>query len=192
MAVDGRGAPHPPPGAPPAADRRTFFRWASGVGAGIIGLLVGIPSLTAFLAPGFGKPKTKSWVKIADDIGTLDVGTPVKIDFAEATNDAWVETSALRTVWLYTPDGEKFTAYSGICTHLGCAFRLEPKPTEYYPQPNVFHCPCHHGIFDAKTGAVLAGPPPRPLDTLPVKIENGEVWVQHESFRTGVSQKIAV
>ena len=43
-----------------------------------------------------------------------------------------------------------------------------------------------------KTGAVLGGPPPRPLDTLPVKVENGEVHVLYQSFRTGVPDKIEV
>jgi menaquinol-cytochrome c reductase iron-sulfur subunit len=96
-----------------------------------------------------------------------------------------VESRALRTVWLYTEDGEHFTAYSGTCTHLGCSFG-------YDKDRDVFACPCHRGLFDVKTGKVLGGPPPRPLDTLPVKVENGEVHVMFESFRTGIEAKVAV
>ena len=162
------------------------------MGAGVMALLVGIPSITAFLAPGFGKPRKKEWVKIADDVSTLDVGTPVKVDYVEAVNDAWVEGRTLRTVWLYTEDGAKFTAYSGVCTHLGCSFRFDREPEATHREKNVFHCPCHHGIFDLKTGAVIGGPPPRPLDTLPLEIRNGEVWIQYQMFRTGVPQKIEV
>jgi len=29
--------------------------------------------------------------------------------------------------------------------------------------PQNIECPCHKGVFAADTGAVIAGPPPRPL-----------------------------
>jgi menaquinol-cytochrome c reductase iron-sulfur subunit len=172
------------PGAP-SVGRRRFLKVASAFGATLSALLVGVPSIAAFLSPGFKRPAKRDWLKVADDVSTLDVGTPVKVDFVEATRDAWVESRALRTVWLYTEDGEAFTAYSGTCTHLGCSFG-------YDKDRNQFVCPCHHGIFDVKTGQVLGGPPPRPLDTLPVKIENGEVHVLYETFRTGIAAKVIV
>lgn len=46
--------------------------------------------------------------------------------------------------------------YSSECTHLSCAVLWEPGEEH-------LECPCHHGFFDAATGAVVAGPPPRPL-----------------------------
>jgi menaquinol-cytochrome c reductase iron-sulfur subunit len=175
-----------PNGYAAAADpigRRRFLRWASGIGAGLSALLVGIPALTAFLSPGFTRRSKRDWIKVADDVSTLDVGTPIKVDFVEASRDAWVESRALRTVWLYTEDGETFTAYSGTCTHLGCSFGFDK-------DKSLFVCPCHHGVFDPKSGAVLSGPPPRPLDTLPVRVENGEVHVRYETFRTGIAAKV--
>ncbi|MBB5868984.1 Rieske Fe-S protein [Allocatelliglobosispora scoriae] len=50
-------------------------------------------------------------------------------------------------------------AYSSVCTHLACAvlWRAD-RGTE-----GELLCPCHEGVFDARTGAVTAGPPPRPL-----------------------------
>jgi len=166
-----------------AVGRRRFLKLASALGAGISALLVGIPAASAFLSPGFKKPVKRNWVKVADDVATIDVGVPVKVDFVEAAQDAWVESRTLRTVWLYTEDGEKFIAYSGTCTHLGCSYG-------YDKTKDLFVCPCHRGIFDVKTGKVLSGPPPRPLDTLPVKVENGEVHVLYETFRTGIEAKV--
>lgn len=122
---------------------------------------------------------------MASDVNALDVDVPIKIDFVEPVSDAWVETRAIRTVWLYTEDLEHFTAFSGVCTHLGCSFGFDAEKKQY-------HCPCHHGLFDMKTGAVVGGPPPRPLDTLPVRVENGEVHVQYLSFRTGIPEKVEV
>jgi menaquinol-cytochrome c reductase iron-sulfur subunit len=165
--------------------RRRFLKWMSGIGAALAGLIVGVPAAAAFLSPALKKSVKKNWITVADDVSTLDIGVPIKVDFVEAANDAWVESRALRTVWLYTEDGEKFTAYSGVCTHLGCGFGFDADNKRY-------HCPCHHGLFDMKTGAVIGGPPPRPLDTLPVRVENGEVQVLHQQFRAGISAKVEV
>ena len=165
--------------------RRRFLRWMSGIGAALAGIIVGVPAVSAFFSPALRKPTKKKWIKVADDVSTLDIGVPIKVDFVESANDAWVESRALRTVWLYTEDGEKFTAYSGVCTHLGCSYSFDADNKRY-------HCPCHHGLFDMKTGAVIGGPPPRPLDTLPVRVENGEVQVLYQMFRTGVPEKVEV
>ncbi len=115
----------------------------------------------------------------------LDIDTPVKIDFAESVNDAWVETRALRTVWLRTEDGETFACFSGVCTHLGCVFGIDEKR-------KIFLCPCHNGMYDLKTGAVLGGPPPRSLDPLPVRVVNGEVQIIYKQFRVGIPERIEV
>lgn len=171
------------PGPVSAIRRRSFLAWISGIGATLTAALVGTPAIAAVVSPATRKPVPPRWVRVADDVSTLDVGVPIKADFVELVNDAWVESRALRSVWLYTEDGEAFTAYSGVCTHLGCSFGYDKDKQQY-------HCPCHHGLFDLKSGAVLGGPPPRPLDTLPVKVENGEVYVQYQSFLSGVSDKV--
>jgi nitrite reductase/ring-hydroxylating ferredoxin subunit len=67
----------------------------------------------------------------------------------------------------------EFVAFSQKCTHLSCA--VIPRPQE-----GVFHCPCHEGIFDLRTGRVLAGPPPRPLPRIRLEVRGDDV------FATGV------
>lgn len=62
-------------------------------------------------------------------------------------------------------------AYEQKCTHLSCA-------VFYNPEMNKIECPCHKGFFDVKTGAVLQGPPPRPLPKLAVQIIDQKVSVQ--------------
>ncbi|WP_457637363.1 QcrA and Rieske domain-containing protein [Oceanithermus sp.] len=67
----------------------------------------------------------------------------------------------------YAADGT--VCYSAICTHLGCAVG------EWDAQRGLLLCPCHKGLFDPRKGAeVVGGPPPRPLPTLPIKLENGK------------------
>ncbi len=50
-------------------------------------------------------------------------------------------------------------------------------------------CPCHGGTFDLAQGArVIAGPPPRPVPQLPLKVEN-EVLVAAGEFLGEVGVK---
>jgi menaquinol-cytochrome c reductase iron-sulfur subunit len=163
--------------------RRRFLRWVSGIGAAIGGVLVGVPALRAFISPILPTPKTDDWVKVADDIALLDVGTPVRVNFVQSTVDAWLESRTLNGVWLYTEDGAKFKAYNGHCTHLGCSYA-------YDSDRKNFFCPCHRGQFDVKTGRVLAGPPPRPLDELQVEIRDSAVFVKYRDFRLGIPEQI--
>jgi cytochrome b6-f complex iron-sulfur subunit len=77
-----------------------------------------------------------------------------------------------------TLDGE-LHAFGQKCTHLAC-------PVYFERAHQRLECPCHDGAFDARTGNVLYGPPPRPLD--PIKLEvraNGEVWAIGREASTG-------
>jgi nitrite reductase/ring-hydroxylating ferredoxin subunit len=67
----------------------------------------------------------------------------------------------------------EYVAFGQKCTHLSCA--VIPRPDQ-----GVFHCPCHEGLFDLRSGRVLAGPPPRPLPKIRLQIEGDEI------FATGV------
>lgn len=60
---------------------------------------------------------------------------------------------------------EGLVAYSAICTHLGCVVggTLTAK--------GEIGCPCHNSQFDpANKAAVVGGPAPRPLPSLPIKV----------------------
>lgn len=172
--------------------RRTFLKWATAASSGIIAILAGVPVVRAFLSPVFRRREETRWIKVGE-ADLFDVGVPTKVDFSETINDAWVQNRVLRNVWVYTEDGEHFTVYNGRCTHLGCSYRFDKDPDpEYHRQPNVFHCPCHHGVFELKQGTVLAGPPPRSLDPLTTKIEGGMLYVAYQDFRVGIPERVAL
>lgn len=168
---------------PRVIERRGFMRAISAAGAAILGALVGFPVIRAFVSPALQKPKGDAWIKVADDTALLDIGVPIRVDLVQTQDDAWVESRGVISVWLYTEDGDVFKAYNGHCTHLGCGFTLSA-------DKKTFVCPCHRGQFDVKTGAVLAGPPPRPLDELKVQVRNAEVHVQYRDFRLGVPERV--
>jgi thiosulfate dehydrogenase (quinone) large subunit len=62
----------------------------------------------------------------------------------------------------------RFVAFDRTCTHGGCQVGVSA-------DRKSFVCPCHGGQYDARTGAVVAGPPPRPLDRVPVRVSGDEV-----------------
>lgn len=72
-------------------------------------------------------------------------------------------------ILIRTNDGEYF-AYSRKCAHMGCSI-------DFNRRRGCLECPCHTGSYDAKTGFVIFGPPPRPLDSIVLQMRaGGEVW----------------
>ena len=62
-----------------------------------------------------------------------------------------------------------YHAYGQKCTHLSC-------PVYYSREHQRLECPCHEGAFNAATGAVLYGPPPRALDAIEIEMRDGQIW----------------
>lgn len=66
-------------------------------------------------------------------------------------------------------EGE-YVAFSRRCPHLGCSIEFEKGR-------KCLVCPCHRGAYDARTGYVIYGPPPRPIDQIVLQVRaGGEVW----------------
>jgi Rieske Fe-S protein len=63
---------------------------------------------------------------------------------------------------------DDYVAFQQKCTHLSCA-------VVYAPERDRLECPCHQGYFSARTGAVLQGPPPRPLPRIRLQRRGGDL-----------------
>jgi cytochrome b6-f complex iron-sulfur subunit len=72
---------------------------------------------------------------------------------------------------LNTEDGLR--AYSAVCTHFACIITWEP-------EQNRLACPCHEGYFEPKDGSVISGPPPNPLEPIPVFKQDGTLFIGGE------------
>jgi cytochrome b6-f complex iron-sulfur subunit len=73
-----------------------------------------------------------------------------------------------------------FKAYSAVCTHLGCI-------TYWHQTRQLIQCPCHDGRFNPVTGAVISGPPPRPLPPYELEIVGEQVYVGDVVEERGLS-----
>jgi rieske iron-sulfur protein len=63
-------------------------------------------------------------------------------------------------------------AYTAICPHTGCDV------TDWLAEPRLLECPCHNSQYNPRAdGALVAGPAPRPLPALPLKIADGKLMV---------------
>jgi Rieske Fe-S protein len=66
-------------------------------------------------------------------------------------------------------------AFSQKCTHLGCV-------VYYEADHDRWHCPCHEGNFETRTGQVISGPPTRPLGRIEIEIrDDGQIWARGTS-----------
>ena len=84
-------------------------------------------------------------------------------------------TSRDSAILVRTADGA-YHAYGQKCTHLSC-------PVYYSRDHQRLECPCHEGAFNAATGDVLYGPPPRALDVIEVEARDGQVWATGRTAR---------
>jgi arsenite oxidase small subunit len=60
-------------------------------------------------------------------------------------------------------------AYEGTCTHLSCVVYWDVASERLI-------CPCHNAAFAAETGAVLMGPPRRPLSRIKLSVEGDAIY----------------
>jgi ubiquinol-cytochrome c reductase cytochrome b subunit len=171
----------------PSADthettRRSFLKMMTGGLGFLIALALGIPLIGNLIGPSFQRRRLY-WSKVRD-IRSLPVGQPLNLDFSFNMQDAYLRERVMHSVWIIKGSSSEVTVYSPICPHLGCHY-------DWNPQSKTFMCPCHGSVFSID-GKVLGGPAPRPLDTLPFKVENGMLYVQWEEFKVGVPEKIPV
>ena len=134
---------------------------------GSIGSSVGIPAVRYLFSP----PRSTGESEWADagDVSGLAAGAPRELTFRRLRRDAWKLFSETAGAWIVKSPAGQITAFSPMCTHLGCAYRWEGRRNE-------FVCPCHGSRFGVD-GRVLEGPAPRDLDRYLVKIEGQRLWL---------------
>lgn len=151
--------------------RRFMIRMIAGLGLGTVSVLFANIG-RYFIAPIWDKTED-SFIPIRS-MASLPKGFPLSVEYIHRERDGWEIHEGRNSLWLLREDNDQVTAFSPKCTHLGCPYRWDEKE-------NVFKCPCHTAVF-SKTGEVISGPPKRPLDRFPVKINNGIVLVKPESI----------
>jgi menaquinol-cytochrome c reductase iron-sulfur subunit len=143
----------------------------------LTGALYGIPfciggtlaaSVGNYLFGRQAKTQPDSWAD-AGDVSDVEIGTPCQVRFERAVMDGWKLRNQQSSAWIILDNQRNVTAFSPLCTHLGCAYRWQA-------EKEAFSCPCHGSAFDVR-GDVIAGPASRPLDRYPTKLEDNRLWL---------------
>lgn len=158
---DPREALHDRIAADSLTTRRDYLRIVATVSGG---LAAGGLGVAAGILPRHGDPDEDGKAPAPKRIASqLLPGESIAFDYPDAED---------RAVAVRLNDGS-LVGYSAICTHLACAVLWrKDRGTE-----GELYCPCHEGVFDARTGEVTAGPPPRGLPKVVLTEQpDGSIW----------------
>ncbi len=136
--------------------RRGFIRFL--LGFSIVSTVVGM--LTPVI--GYLLPKSAA----ASSGGPVEVG---KVEDFPAGQAKIVSVND-KPVMIINNKAGGMKAFSAICTHLGCI-------VSWNDRKSTIQCPCHDGFFNPVTGAVVSGPPPKPLAAYELVVRDGKVMV---------------
>lgn len=135
------------------ASRRGFLTFLMACSAALF--LATVPFARRFLGH-----REKGFPKVAlGQVTDLPRGEARPVIYPEKDNPALL---------IHLPNGE-WRAYEGTCTHLSCVVYWDAASERLI-------CPCHNAAFAAETGALLIGPPRRPLPRIELSVEGDTIY----------------
>src|SRR5437016_11729744 len=150
---------------------RRVFLARLGIGFNVIvAALLGVPIMRYLLSPVTRERRSgyESWLSL----GSVDQFPEGETRFATYRNpvvNPWDGETATIACWVRHLAGEKFQVFAINCAHLGC-------PVRWFPQSNLFMCPCHGGAYYAD-GSRASGPPERGLFEYRYKVEGDTLFI---------------
>ncbi len=139
------------------------------LGTAITGGLGLLASLFARATSRWPLRHARKWTALCK-VADLGADAPLETSFTFERFEGWYREKVARQVYVTRDETGAPVVFSRTCTHLGC-------PVKWKAQSKTFRCACHGGVFDAQ-GAVLDGPPPRPLVRLPCRIAGELIEVE--------------
>ena len=134
----------------------------------VVGVAVAVPVVKYLLSPVKPDSAYKSWVSLGS-IGEFPVGETRLAKFTNPVGLEWDGTTDHVACWVRRISQQEFQVFAINCAHLGC-------PVRWFPQSQLFMCPCHGGAYYAD-GSRASGPPERGLFTYDVKIVAGNLQI---------------
>ena len=194
----GGSLPSPAPSRPEGPGRRNVLAGAAAlIIGGIVGLLPFGAGLLVLLDPilkrkasggGEGANEESRPFRRVASLDNLPEGVPVQVPVIADLTDAWNRepNQPVGAVYLRRT-GNSVECFNAICPHAGCF-------VAYAGDRKVFQCPCHTSSFQLDGSRILPSPSPRDMDALkvdPLKLKNGEVWVEFVNYYPGHAEREA-
>lgn len=149
-------------------NRRGFLGFITFLIGGVISLIVGIPAIRYIISPAAKEDEGQDLIPLGS-ASKVEIGVPTLFKTRIEQKAGWITDERELSFFVLTEDKREYIAISNVCTHLSCRIR-------WVSDQGQFFCPCHNAVFD-KTGEVVSGPPPRPLDRFEVREEDGQLFV---------------
>jgi len=153
---------------PAIVSRRWLLLTAGAALNGLVGLALAVPVIRYLLGPVRKDDAYKSWVSLGD-VGNFPVGETRLASYRNPWKQSWDGETDNVACWVRREGTKQFTVFAINCAHLGC-------PVRWFPQSQLFMCPCHGGVYYAD-GSRASGPPERGLFTYDYKIDNGQLQI---------------
>ena len=134
----------------------------------VVGVAVAVPVVKYLLSPAKPDDAYKSWVSLGS-VDAFPVGETRLAKFTNPVSQEWDGDTDRIACWVRHISQQEFQVFAINCAHLGC-------PVRWFPQAQLFMCPCHGGAYYAD-GSRASGPPERGLFTYDAKIVNGELQI---------------
>ncbi|HTW48789.1 MAG TPA: Rieske 2Fe-2S domain-containing protein [Acidobacteriaceae bacterium] len=148
--------------------RRWLLLSAGAALNGIVGLALAVPIVRYLLAPVRKDSSYKSWVSLGG-LEQFPVGQTRLASYRNPFTRSWDGETDNIACYVRREDASTFKVFAINCAHLGC-------PVRWFPQSQLFMCPCHGGVYYAD-GSRASGPPERGLFTYDYKIVSGELQI---------------
>lgn len=148
--------------------RRTFLMKIGILLNGAVAVLVAIPLVRYLAGALVGKDGYLRWTEVGS-VDQFHPGETTLVDFRNPISLPWDGDTSKIPAYVRREGNEKFTVFAINCAHLGC-------PVRWFPESQLFMCPCHGGVYYAD-GSRASGPPERGLFTYNTRIENGKLLI---------------
>jgi menaquinol-cytochrome c reductase iron-sulfur subunit len=148
--------------------RRSFlFKVSIAVNA-LVAAAVATPVIGYLLGPIRKKGGYNAWIQLGQ-VSDYREGETVLATYRNPHTDKWDGDTGNVACYVRREAGNTFTVFAVNCAHLGC-------PVRWFPQSELFMCPCHGGVYYSN-GDRAAGPPERGLFTYDYRVAGSKLMI---------------
>jgi nitrite reductase/ring-hydroxylating ferredoxin subunit len=135
---------------------------------GLVGLALAIPIVRYLLWPVRKDSSYNAWASLGPADG-FPMGETRLAFYRNPWTRPWDGQTDDIACYVRREGSSQFAVFAINCAHLGC-------PVRWFPQSQLFMCPCHGGVYYAD-GSRASGPPERGLFTYPHRVRGGHLQI---------------
>jgi Rieske Fe-S protein len=153
---------------PEVVSRRWLLLKLGALFNAVVGVAIAVPVVGYLLGPIRRKGAYDSWISLGD-VSQFPAGETRLATYENPYSHPWDGQTDRTACWVHRIDQTHFQVFAINCAHLGC-------PVRWFPQSQLFMCPCHGGVYYAD-GSRASGPPERGLFQYKYKLAGNQLHI---------------